>query len=41
MLEKISPYLPPHTCELGMSKATGHSYRHLLEILEEATRPLI
>jgi D-lactate dehydrogenase len=27
------------TCELGMSKATGHSYRHLLEILEEATRP--
>ena len=28
------------TCELGMSKATGHSYRHLLEILEEATRPL-
>ncbi|MDQ1622838.1 MAG: D-lactate dehydrogenase [Actinomycetota bacterium] len=28
------------TCELGMSKATGHSYRHLLEVLEEATRPL-
>ncbi|MDQ0754181.1 FAD-binding and (Fe-S)-binding domain-containing protein [Arthrobacter sp. B3I4] len=28
------------TCELGMSKATGHSYRHLLEILEEATRPV-
>lgn len=28
------------TCELGMTKATGHSYRHLLEILEQATRPL-
>ncbi|WP_445155268.1 FAD-binding and (Fe-S)-binding domain-containing protein [Arthrobacter sp. Hor0625] len=28
------------TCELGMSKATGRSYRHLLEILEEATRPV-
>jgi D-lactate dehydrogenase len=28
------------TCELGMSRATGHPYRHVLEILEEATRPL-
>jgi D-lactate dehydrogenase len=26
------------TCELGMSRATGHDYRHLLELLEEATR---
>jgi D-lactate dehydrogenase len=26
------------TCELGMSRATGHQYRHLLEVLEEATR---
>jgi D-lactate dehydrogenase len=28
------------TCELGMTRATGHPYRHLLEVLEEATRPL-
>ena len=27
------------TCELGMSRATGQSYRHILEVLEEATRP--
>ncbi|MEU8137498.1 FAD-binding and (Fe-S)-binding domain-containing protein [Streptodolium elevatio] len=27
------------TCELGMTRATGHPYRHLLELLEEATRP--
>jgi len=27
------------TCELGMTRATGHSYRHVLEVLEEATRP--
>ncbi|MGH3703153.1 MAG: FAD-binding and (Fe-S)-binding domain-containing protein [Agromyces sp.] len=27
------------TCELGMSRATGKPYRHILEILEEATRP--
>ncbi|WP_445258891.1 FAD-binding and (Fe-S)-binding domain-containing protein [Nocardioides aurantiacus] len=26
------------TCELGMSRATGASYRHVLEVLEEATR---
>ena len=26
------------TCEIGMSKATGHSYRHILEYLAEATR---
>ena len=26
------------TCELGMSRATGHEYRHILEVLEEATR---
>lgn len=27
------------TCELGMSRATGQEYRHLLELVEEATRP--
>ena len=27
------------TCELGMSRATGRPYRHILELLEEATRP--
>nr|WP_298226534.1 FAD-binding and (Fe-S)-binding domain-containing protein [Gryllotalpicola sp.] len=26
------------TCELGMSRATGQQYRHILELLEEATR---
>ena len=26
------------TCEIGMSRATGQSYRQLLEVLEEATR---
>ena len=28
------------TCELGMGRATGHEYQHLLELLELATRPL-
>ncbi len=27
------------TCELGMTRATGHSYQHILELLEEVTRP--
>ena len=27
------------TCELGMTRATGQDYRHVLELLEEATRP--
>ncbi|WP_308467246.1 FAD-binding and (Fe-S)-binding domain-containing protein [Rathayibacter soli] len=27
------------TCELGMTRATGHEYSHLLELLERATRP--
>ncbi|WP_022883539.1 FAD-binding and (Fe-S)-binding domain-containing protein [Glaciibacter superstes] len=27
------------TCEIGMSRATGANYRHVLELLEEATRP--
>lgn len=27
------------TCELGMTKATGESYVHVLELLERATRP--
>jgi D-lactate dehydrogenase len=26
------------TCEIGMSRATNHTYRHILELLEEATR---
>lgn len=29
------------TCELGMSRATGKDYRHLLELLEEATRRVL
>ena len=28
------------TCELGMTRATGHPYQHLLEILEAVTRPV-
>lgn len=27
------------TCELGLTRATGHPYQHLLELLERATRP--
>lgn len=27
------------TCELGMTRATSRPYRHVLELLEEATRP--
>lgn len=27
------------TCELGMTRATGHPYRHVLELLDEVTRP--
>jgi D-lactate dehydrogenase len=27
------------TCELGLTRATGHEYEHLLETLERATRP--
>lgn len=27
------------TCELGMSRATGEDYRHVLELLDEVTRP--
>ena len=26
------------TCEIGMSRATGQDYVHLLELLEQATR---
>jgi D-lactate dehydrogenase len=26
------------TCELGMSRATGHPYQHVLEVLEQVTR---
>ena len=28
------------TCELGMTRSTGHSYRHAIELLEELTRPV-
>ena len=27
------------TCELGMTRATGRQYRHVLELLAEVTRP--
>ncbi|TFC54236.1 FAD-binding oxidoreductase [Cryobacterium sp. TMT2-15-1] len=27
------------TCELGLTRATGKEYRHVLELLEEVTRP--
>jgi D-lactate dehydrogenase len=27
------------TCELGMTTATGRAYRHVLELVEEVTRP--
>ena len=27
------------TCEIGMTRATGKPYRHILELLAEATRP--
>ncbi|TFD74850.1 FAD-binding and (Fe-S)-binding domain-containing protein [Cryobacterium fucosi] len=27
------------TCELGLTRATGKEYRHLLELLEEVTKP--
>jgi D-lactate dehydrogenase len=26
------------TCEIGMTRATGHSYQHILELVEQATR---
>jgi D-lactate dehydrogenase len=26
------------TCEIGMSKATGKAYRHVIELLEEVSR---
>jgi D-lactate dehydrogenase len=29
------------TCELGLTRATGHTYEHLLETLERTTRPSI
>ena len=28
------------TCEIGMSRATGHEYMHIIEALEWATRPI-
>ena len=27
------------TCELGMTRATGHQYRHILQVLDDATAP--
>ncbi|MFT4123338.1 MAG: FAD-binding and (Fe-S)-binding domain-containing protein [Microbacteriaceae bacterium] len=27
------------TCELGMTRATGHEYRHVLQVLDAASRP--
>jgi D-lactate dehydrogenase len=27
------------TCELGLTRATGHEYQHLIELLEQATSP--
>lgn len=27
------------TCEIGMTRATGHTYHHILELLDMATRP--
>ncbi|MEO6712890.1 MAG: FAD-binding and (Fe-S)-binding domain-containing protein [Mycobacteriales bacterium] len=27
------------TCEIGMSRSTGQNYRHVLELVDEATRP--
>ena len=27
------------TCEIGMTRATGHPYRHVLELLTEVTKP--
>ncbi len=29
------------TCELGMTRATGHEYQHIVETLEWATRPKV
>jgi D-lactate dehydrogenase len=29
------------TCELGLTRATGHDYEHLLETLERASRPIV
>ena len=26
------------TCELGMTRATGHDYRHILQVLDDALR---
>ncbi len=38
--DRFAAYLSSNrTCELGMSRATGHSYRHTIELLEELTRP--
>jgi D-lactate dehydrogenase len=28
------------TCEIGMTRATGHAYQHVLEVLDRASTPL-
>jgi D-lactate dehydrogenase len=38
--ERYDAYVSSNrTCEIGMTRATGKPYRHVLEILEVATRP--
>jgi D-lactate dehydrogenase len=32
-------YSTSRTCEIGMTRATGHVYRSYLYLLEQATRP--
>lgn len=29
------------TCEIGMSRGTGHTYRHVIEVLAEVSRPTL
>jgi hypothetical protein len=37
----VTEHAPCHrTCELGMTRATGKPYCHVLELVEEGTRPL-
>jgi D-lactate dehydrogenase len=38
-LRRFDEYVSANrTCELGMTRATGHAYRHVLEVLAERTR---
>ena len=36
-----TPTCGNRTCEIGMTRATGREYRHVLEVLADATRPLV